>query len=482
MGRIARAEGTSAVVPPFCAPDSGEMRRRLVQAGLPEDGMEGLTVEGEKLPCRSTVGWVYWGRLFHIARHKIHAAVGKSRGQILDDRECQVLRQAGAVEVILELFHTCAAEREDVDRLARTTAEGPAIPPAPPSPQFTELARRLAAAGIRADLEGEQVTVRFERPREEILELARPVPHPWLPGRTLSEIGPAEGESGYEAVVAANDRAARMLQDGAPEPLEEKASQNLELAVKEYFDGLLTPDNLRFRTRVLFSGRTVIVPGPDLPPDQVGLAEEIAWTLFGPLVERGLVEQDLVARELGGEEEVRARTQLATDELDRVMERSWVIVHRAPAMSPTSFVAFRPVRCPDRVIRLHPLMCRMMNVDFDGDQAAIFLPLTEEAQRKARERLSVAGQLARNPGSLLAEPVRMDAMFGLAWLSLTEEGLAEIVGLAGTGVRREGWIVTRDSIAEALHRLLGENGVEEILAACDRLMKRGFGAARGLGA
>ena len=86
--------------------------------------------------------------------------------------------------------------------------------------------------------------------------------------------------------------------------------------------------------------------------------------------------------------------------LDEIMARSWVMIHRSPAFTPQTFLAFHPVRIAGRVLRLHALACRLLQTDFDGDQAAIFLPLTEQAQQEAGERLAIAAHLARTPDLL----------------------------------------------------------------------------------
>lgn len=103
---------------------------------------------------------------------------------------------------------------------------------------------------------------------------------------------------------------------------------------------LLTPQDVQIHSRVLFSGRAVLAPGPTLDHDQVGLAEEMAWTLFGPLV----------IRETGDSEGVRRRSQAATRALDEIVAGSWAIVNRTPTVRPTSMPAFRPLRIPAPVM------------------------------------------------------------------------------------------------------------------------------------
>ena len=472
MGRLAVAEGKPAIVPPFQAPGKAEVRERLAAAGLPEDGMETLTVQGKKLQHPGTVGWVYWGRTVHIALDKIHASVDK-------DAPCQHQGETGylqlcdieAFETIRGMFNTCAAERDDADTLAARVAEGPVAQAGPPSPRFADLAVRLAASGIRVDLRGEALTFQFAPPEGEALKLVRPVPHPWLGQQELVEVGTFEDLPEYGALVEANVRLERMLHSDVPKPLAEKAFAQLSARVRAYLDTLLDPGCLQFEADVLFSGRAVIVPDADLAIDQVGLAEEIAWTLFGPLV----------SRELGGGEEVRKRSKRATRALDEMMARSWVVLYRPRVlMPPVPFIAFHPVRCPDRVMRIHPLACELMNVDFDGDQVGVFLPITDAAQQEAGERLSIAGHLGHNPEFIRSVCPGREALYGLARLSLSPKGGQEIEKLAGTTVG-DGFIKRR-ALGDALQQVLERDGVQEALEASERLMRRGFEVAKESGA
>jgi len=471
MGRIAQVEGKPVVVPPFQAPSEAKIRECLKKAGLPENGMEILILNGKELQRPSTVGWVYWGRLYHTARDKIHASPS-GPPQRQDELEYYALRDVGAFENLAEHFNTRAAERPDADTLVARVASGPVKQAGPPTPRFSDLVRRLAVAGIRVELQGEKLRFRFSKPQGATLKLARPVSHPWLLDQEVTEVGVFEELPEYGALVEANAKMERMLTTQAPECLTQKTIVHLEACVRKFFDALLSPAHLRFSAQVLFSGRTVIAPGADLRIDQVGLAEEIAWKLFGPMV----------LRELGDEVEVRARSQRAAQVLDKIMERSWVIVYRAPALTPTAFVAFRPVRRPEHVIRLHSLVCRMMNADFDGDQVAVFLPITEAAQHEAGECLSVAAHLERDPGLIESLCPTNEAMWGLASLSLTPEGRREIAELAGTDVLAPEGFITREALIEAMRIILKRNGVQKTLQALERLMQRGFEVAKQSGA
>ncbi len=506
MSRIARAEGAPAIVPPFRAPSNEELRERLIEAGLPESGMETLTLgrNGPSLQRPSTVGWVYWGRLTHLARDKVRISVSSNQGQMQGELEHNVLRDAGAFENLAEYSNTRAIRRDDADTLADRVAAGPVDQAKPPTPKFSDLASRLRVAGINARLQDGRLTFDFKSPEGKTLQLARPVPHPWLSAHELTEIGeyteamhtqdrrtrsaafphwaigprPPLPQEEYHRLVETNDRLARMLSSQTPEKLTQDAVGQLETRVKAFFDALLTPVHLQFGERLLFSARAVITPGADLRIDQVGLADEIAWTLFGPLVIREMTQAGMD----GAEEKVGARTERAAHLLDEIMARTWVIINRAPSLTPTALIAFHPVRDPDRVVRLHPMVCDMLNADFDGDQVAVLLPITEGAQREAGERLTVAAHLARDPGLLEALLPQPDALWGLASLSLTEKGRHEIAGLAGTEVAAPSGFITRGTLADAMRKVLQREGVDQVLSALERLTRRGFQAAKESGA
>jgi hypothetical protein len=475
MGRVARVEGELAIVPPFHAPSRDELREQLAQTGLPQSGMETLTLgrDGPTLERPSTVGWVYWGRLFHLARNKVMASISpQQRGQMQGALENSALCDVGAYENLQEYLNTRAVRRADADTLAARVAAGPVEQAAPPTPAFSDLVDRLQVAGIGATFENDRLTFGFKSPQGDKLTLAQPVPHPWLRERELTEIGAYPVLDEYPQLVEANDRLARMLDSQAPAKLVQDAVAQLKARVQAFFDALLAPNHLTFRERQLFSGRAVITPGADLHLDQVGLADEIAWTLFSPLV----------IRELGDEEAVRARSERAAQVLDEVMARSWIIINRAPTLSLTALIAFHPVRDPDNVIRLHPLVCEWLNADFDGDQVAVMLPITEDAQTEAGERLSVAGHLARDPGlikSLLPPP---DALWGLASLSLTETGHREIALMIGPDTTTANEPITQTALSEAMEKMLAQDGIEASLSALEQLTRRGFEAVKASGA
>ena len=476
MSRIAHAEGAPAIVPPMHAPSADELRKRLAGAGLDESGMETLAVGrgGPTLDRSSTVGWVYWGCTYHLARDKIRAVVsgdGMMQGQL----DYYVLRDIGAVETIREMFHTRDAHRVDANTLPRRLAAGPVDQADPPSALFTNLAERLAVAGIRMTLDGQRVSFALARPEGDVLALAGAVPHPWLAEHELTLIGVCDELPEYAAVADANARLQRMLDSGGPPTLVERAFAQLASRVNALFDVLLACESrhfwdkarfsgLRFQSNVMLSARAVISPGTGLRVDQLGVADEIAWTLFGPLV----------ARELGTSDEVAERTDRAAKVLDEVMARTWVLINRPPTVMPTATLAFHPVRIVEQVLRLHPLACRLMNADHDGDQAAVFLPVTARGQREAGQLLSIAGHLRRDPSLIRWLVPPQDILLGLALLGLTDRGRRELAEVLGTDVSAVDGFVTQTALARALSAMVQRDGVDRTLAVLEQLVERGL--------
>lgn len=471
LSRIARAKGQTLIIPPFHAPDEQKIRTWLAQTGLPEDGMEVLIHgrHGNHLAGRATVGEVYWGRLVHIAREKVRVTTENKGGQLLNQYDYYALRDAGAFDNILEMFNSNATQRNDSNTLTERIVMGKIEQAEAPSAQFSQLMKDLARAGIQVEMKDDKLSFHLQDPTGATLSLAQPIEHPWLRGHTLTRIGVCEEAPEYNALLSANTRMERILSSAAPESLKQQAQAQLTQRVHAFFSNLLPP--IQFNMRVQFSGRAVLTPGAGLHLDQVGLAEEIAWALFGPLVIKQL-----------NTEEVHKRSEHATSILDEIMAHSWVIIHRAPAFTPQAFIAFHPVRSTDRVIRLHPLVCRLLQADFDGDQAAIFLPLTTQAQQEAGELLSVAGHLARTPGLLKDLVPNNEILWGLANLGLTSEGMQEIANMSGINIVAPGNMITRAVLVEALQQVLQRDGINRALEMLETLMGRGFEIARMSGA
>ncbi len=464
VGRIAKAEGEPVIVPALNAPKDDEIRGRLSANGLAEDGMETLTVNGEALLRRTTVGWVYWGRTLHLAADKIHMGVKPDQhDQGLGETEFLALREAGAFGVIGDLFNTCAVDRDDADTLAERVIVGP-VAPTVPSPQFDELIGYLSKGGVAVALD--ERGAEFSLKRDGDFALARSVPHPWLPGHSLTHVS---GEDVPLALREANDRLAEMIANGAPDVLVDRAVETLSERVRAFCE----LSRLQFQARALFSGRSVAVPAPELRYDQVGVPEEMAWTLFGPFA----------AREVGAEE-VDRRSSKAEEALDAAMAELWTVVLRNPAFSPMAFVACRPVRVADDAVRVSVAICKMMNMDFDGDQVAIFVPVTEEGQWSAEEHLSAVAHLTRDPGLIVREKVHPmhDALFGLAYMSMTDEGGQEIAEIVGDEMERNGLFVDKHQVMGWMADAMARDGAKAALDLAARLWDKGFDAARKTGA
>jgi len=478
LGRVAKTTGETIVAPPFGGPSNDEVRELLAGAGLPENGMEVVRMGkgGPPLDRSSTVGVVYWGLTHHLVREKLRwwGWGGSFHGQRRGEMEYWALRDAGAFENIVESFNTCSCEREGIETLSEAIASGKFEPSPPPTPMFRRLQRRLAAGGIRMDFDGERVTFGLATPPGEALTLACPVPHPWLRGAEVTKVGRLPGEDDFERLVEANDGARRVLDGNVPERLAIRARENLAHRVAEFLESLRRPEGSDLKGRIVaggrvsFTGRSVITPGIGLRYDQVGLPDEMAWTLFAPFV----------TNRLGDPKAVADRTEEAEQKLDELMAASWVIVNRAPTMHEACHIAFHPVRVPGRAIRLHPLACVPLNADFDGDQVAVFLPVTPEAQREAGEKLSLAGHLQRDPKLVRWMSPSLGSMWGLAHLGRTAEGRKELAELAGADLAPPGGIVTKTSIVAAVRGALERDGAQAALEFSERLMRRGFEAAK----
>ena len=176
--------------------------------------------------------------------------------------------------------------------------------------------------------------------------------------------------------------------------------------------------------RVDYSGRSVIVIGPDLELDQCGLPKHMALELFRPFVIAKLLEQELAYNIRGAGRLIEDGVPEVWAILEGVIEHKHVLLNRAPTLHRQGIQAFRPVLIEGNAIQVHPLVCSAFNADFDGDQMAVHVPLSEEAQLEAKELIS-ANQNVLKPGS--GEPVvsdgLMDIALGAFWMTKTVDGV-----------------------------------------------------------
>ncbi len=175
--------------------------------------------------------------------------------------------------------------------------------------------------------------------------------------------------------------------------------------------------------RVDYSGRSVIVIGPELKLDQCGLPKHMALELFRPFVISELLRQELAYNIRGAGRLIEDGVPEVWAILEGVISKKYVLLNRAPTLHRQGIQAFRPVLIEGNAIQVHPLVCRAFNADFDGDQMAVHVPLSDEAQLEAREMIS-ANKNVLKPGS--SEPVvsekLLDMALGAFWMTKIVEG------------------------------------------------------------
>jgi DNA-directed RNA polymerase subunit beta' len=175
--------------------------------------------------------------------------------------------------------------------------------------------------------------------------------------------------------------------------------------------------------RVDYSGRSVIVIGPDLQLDQCGLPKHMALELFRPFVIAELLKQELAYNIRGAGRLIEDGVPEVWAILENIIKQKHVLLNRAPTLHRQGIQAFRPVLIEGNAIQVHPLVCRAFNADFDGDQMAVHVPLGEEAQLEAREMISANKNILK-PGS--AEPVvsekLLDMALGAYWMTKVVKG------------------------------------------------------------
>jgi DNA-directed RNA polymerase subunit beta' len=250
----------------------------------------------------------------------------------------------------------------------------------------------------------------------------------------------------YRRVINRNNRLKRLLDLQAPEIIVNNEKRMLQEAVDALFDNgrrgrpvtgpgnrplkslsdMLKGKQGRFRQNLLgkrvdYSGRSVIVVGPELKLHQCGLPKQMALELFKPFVMKRLVDQDLAQNIKSAKRMVeRARPQV-WDVLEEVIKDHPVMLNRAPTLHRLGIQAFEPVLVEGKAIQIHPLVCPAFNADFDGDQMAVHLPLSAEAQAEARVlMLSAHNVLSPAHGRTIASPTQ-DMVLGIYYLTFARE-------------------------------------------------------------
>src|SRR5438128_5855759 len=172
--------------------------------------------------------------------------------------------------------------------------------------------------------------------------------------------------------------------------------------------------------RVDYSGRSVIVVGPTLQLHQCGLPKQMALELFKPFVMKRLVDLELAQNIKSAKRMVERRRAQVWDVLEEVIKEHPVLLNRAPTLHRLGIQAFEPILVEGKAIQIHPLVCTAFNADFDGDQMAVHLPLSTEAQAEARIlMLSANNILSPAHGRPIAVPTQ-DMVLGIYYLTYGE--------------------------------------------------------------
>ena len=257
----------------------------------------------------------------------------------------------------------------------------------------------------------------------------------------------------YRRVINRNNRLLRLLEMGAPEIIVRNEKRMLQEAVDALIDNgrrgrtvvgpnsrpLKSLSNIiegkqgRFRQNLLgkrvdYSGRSVIVVGPQLQLNQCGLPKEMAIELFKPFVVNKLIERGLVQNIKSAKKKIERSEAVVWDILEEVVEGHPVMLNRAPTLHRLGIQAFEPVLVEGRAIQLHPLVCTAFNADFDGDQMAVHVPLSIEAQAEARMlMLATNNILAPATGKPIITPTQ-DMVLGMYYLTIIKDPSAPIKG------------------------------------------------------
>ncbi|HJP25558.1 MAG TPA: DNA-directed RNA polymerase subunit beta', partial [Acidimicrobiales bacterium] len=305
---------------------------------------------------------------------------------------------------------------------------------------------KIVAAFNRRDEHGRRVN----EPRAMILDAVPVIPPELRPMVQLDggRFATSDLNDLYRRVINRNNRLKRLLDLGAPGIIVNNEKRMLQEAVDALFDNgrrgrpvtgpgnralkslsdMLKGKQGRFRQNLLgkrvdYSGRSVIVAGPTLKFHQCGLPKVMALELFKPFVMKKLVEEELAQNIKSAKRMVERRKPQVWTVLEDVIREHPVMLNRAPTLHRLGIQAFEPVLVEGKAIRIHPLVCAAFNADFDGDQMAVHLPLSAEAQAEARVlMLSANNVLSPAHGRPLVTPTQ-DMVIGAYYLTAEGEGL-----------------------------------------------------------
>ncbi len=252
----------------------------------------------------------------------------------------------------------------------------------------------------------------------------------------------------YRRIINRNNRLKKLIELGAPTIIVQNEKRMLQEAVDALIDNgrrgrsvqgvgnrplkslssMLKGKQGRFRQNLLgkrvdYSGRSVIVVGPDLKMHQCGIPKEMALELFKPHVIHEITKRDLAHNIKGAKKIIDSQDERVWDIVEDVIREHPVLLNRAPTLHRLGIQAFEPKLVGGKALRLHPLVCTGFNADFDGDQMAVHVPLSEEAQAEARILMLGAGNILNPKDGMPIVAPSQDMVLGNYYLTIEEAGL-----------------------------------------------------------
>jgi DNA-directed RNA polymerase subunit beta' len=368
----------------------------------------------------------------------------------LKDRFGDYFRGGMGAEAIAQLIHELDLDEEEI-KLRDAIDPQDGRRPLSAQRKLKAIKRlKIVSAFNRRDEHGR----RINDPRAMILDAVPVIPPDLRPMVQLDggRFATSDLNDLYRRVINRNNRLKRLLDLGAPEIIVNNEKRMLQEAVDALFDNgrrgrpvtgpgnrplkslsdMLKGKQGRFRQNLLgkrvdYSGRSVIVVGPTLQLHQCGLPKQMALELFKPFVMKRLVDTELAQNIKSAKRMVERRRAQVWDVLEEVIKEHPVFLNRAPTLHRLGIQAFEPVLVEGKAIQIHPLVCTAFNADFDGDQMAVHLPLSAEAQAEARVlMLSANNILSPANGRPLAVPSQ-DMVIGAYYLT------EQVAGAKGEG-------------------------------------------------
>lgn len=257
----------------------------------------------------------------------------------------------------------------------------------------------------------------------------------------------------YRRVINRNNRLKKLMDLNAPEVIRRNEQRMLQEAVDALIDNsaarsgravsatggrrrlkslsdMLKGKQGRFRQNLLgkrvdYSGRSVIVSGPELKINQCGLPKLMALELFKPFVIGWLMRNEYAHNIKSATRLIEANESVIWDALDEVIQDKYVLLNRAPTLHRLSILAFQPRLIEGKAIQLHPLVCKGFNADFDGDQMAVHLPLSDAAQKEAKELMQASKNLLKPADGSPILHIEQDIVLGCYYLTYEKPGVTD---------------------------------------------------------